>query len=375
MRKFLGSRTGLKLALVVLIVALVFAAILLNGLRFGGGSNQLNDAIEGGESAITAVGRGYESMMDFAKDEQDSSRELLSTAIASQEYADTKLNSARTSSDSYVSGMVDNYGLLLSSSHVISQGVSNLLAVGGDLDQTFRYYRQGAYEDAAQKASVCLQTLTPLSSQFQTADQSLDGINYQYIASGHRDRTGNAVAEYKGAMKIYRQYISLLETIRNGVNYSKQMSRIREMFQQLQHALSSQDLENARKLSEQIQEQLEFLKDPKFQEAVARASELDLGLLNGMMLDVAQDLKNQLKDTGGLDEFELCLRSLQKYMNAQDFLRQGNSKAAEDSIDEGLSLLSEGQGEATADLKNFYTALQIALNSMKMQIRGQPDQG
>jgi hypothetical protein len=93
------------------------------------------------------------------------------------------------------------------------------------------------------------------------------------------------------------------------------------------------------------------------------------------MLDVAQDLKNQLKDTGGLDEFELCLRSLQKYMNAQDFLRQGNSKAAEDSIDEGLSLLSEGQGEATADLKNFYTALQIALNSMKMQIRGQPDQG
>ncbi len=372
MRKFIGLRNGLKFTLLLGVLALVVTAVFLNIIHISGESNPLTEAIEGGESTLTAIGRSHESLTNFVKDEEELAEELLKAAETSQEYAKARLTSARHTDDDFVLNMAENYGILLDSSHVMTQGVDNLLAISDELEQTLNYYRQGAYEEAAEEASVCLQTLTPLVDQFELWNQSLDGVHYQYIASGHRDRVKHAFVEYRDEMNIYLEYILLLESITEGVDHLKEMDSINELFDQLQHALANEDYENAQSILDKISEQLQqLLKDPQYQDAASTASELDPSLLDGDAFNTAQDVKNQLKDSEGIQAFENYLESLREYMEALSSLEQGDTEAAEEAIAQGLSLLGEGENLADAQVQRFYTALRGAFNSLRMRIKGQ----
>ena len=375
MPKFIGLKTGLKFALFIGVLALVIAAVLLSNISITGGGNSLTEAIEGGESTLTAIGRSHESLTNFVRDEEELAGELLKAAQASQDYAKTKLTSARHTGDDFVINMAENYGILLNSSHVMTQGVDNLLAISDDLEKTLNYYKQGEYEKAAENASVCLQTLTPLVNRFEQRNQSLDGLNYHYLASGHRDRVKHALVQYREEMRIYLAYIFLLESIIEGVDYLETMGNINELFDQLQHALAKEDYEEAQRLLEEISELLQPLKDPQYQNAASTASELDPSLLDGDAFNIAQDVRSQLRDLEGIQGFENYLESLRRYMEALSSLEQGELEAAEEALDQGLSLLGQGENLADADVQRFYTALRGAFNSLRMRIRGQPDQG
>ena len=370
-------KTGLKFASIISVLALVIAAVFLNSLRISGGGIGLTEAIEGGESTLTAIGRSHESLTNFMKDREQLAEELLKAARTSQENAKARLTSASHADDDFVVNMAENYGILLDSSQVMAQGVDNLLTISDDLQKTLDYYRQGAYEEAAENASVCLQTLTPLVDEFELLNQSLDGVNYHYVASGHRNRAKQAIAQYRDEMRTYIEYILLLESIIKGVDYLKAMDSVNELFDQLQHALASKDYENAQRLREEISEQLQRLKDPQYQDAASTASELDPSLLDGNAFNTAQDVKNQLKDLEGIEGFENYLESVSRYMEALSYFEQGDLEAAEEAIGQGLSSLGQGEGLSDADVQRFYTALRDAFSSLsaRMQIRGQPDPG
>ncbi len=379
MHKFIGLKTGSRARAIILllgVVALVMAAVFLNNIRIGGESNPLTEAIEGGESSLAAIGRSHESLMNFMNDKEEPAVELLKAAKASQEYAETRLTSARRTADDFVLNMAENYGILLDSSHVMTQGVDNLLAISEELEKTLSYYRQGAYEEAAEEASVCLQTLYPLVDQFEPLDQSLDGVNYQYVVSGHRDRVKHAIVEYREETGIYLEYILLLESIKKGVDYLTAMDSINELFDQLQHALASKDYERAQGLLQEISEKLQLLVDPQYQEAATTASELDTSLLKGDAYNVGQDVKNQLKDLFGLQGFENYLNCVREYMEAASYFEQDDLKAAEEAIEKGLvSLERQGEGAVDSEVQKFYKGLRGAFNSLEMQVRGQPPQG
>ena len=381
MHKFIGLKTGLKIASFLAVLALVIVAVFLNNIRTGVGG-KLTEAVEGGESTLTAIGRSHESLTNFMKDKEQLAEELLKAAQTSQENAKARLTSARNTNKDFVVHMAENYGILLDSSHVMTQGVDNLLTISEDLRKTLNYYRQGAYEEASEKASVCLQTLIPLVDHFELWNQSLDGVNYHYVASGHRDRAKHAVIQYRDEMRIYREYILLLESIIEGDDYLKAMDTINELFDQLQHALANKDYETAQRLMEEIYEQLQLLKGPQYQNAASKASEIDPSLLDSDAFNTAQDVKNQLKDSEEIQGFENYLESLQRYIEALSYFDTGNREAAEEAIALGLSLL--GQGESglggnlgDSDIQKFYTGLRGAFNSLKMemQTRGQPDPG
>lgn len=159
MSTFIGLKTGLRTRAITLslgIVALVIAAVVLNNIRIGGESNPLTEAIEGGESSLEAIGRSHESLISFMKNGEESAGDLLKAAKASQEYARTMLTSATYTTDDFVLNMAENYEILLNSSHVMTQGIDNLLAISDELKKTLSYYRQEAYKEAAEEASVCL---------------------------------------------------------------------------------------------------------------------------------------------------------------------------------------------------------------------------
>ena len=377
MHKFIGLKTGLKFASFLGVLVLIIVAVFLSNLRISGERNPLTEAIEGGELSLAAIGRSHESLTHFVKGEEELAGELLKAARGSQEYAKTRLTSARRTDDEFVLNMAENYGILLDSSHVMTQGVDNLLAISDDLENTLNYYRQGAYEEAAEEASVCLQTLTPLADQFELRNQSLDSLNYRFVASGHRDRVSQRLVQYRDEMRIYLEYILLLESIMEGVDYLKEMDTINELFDQLQNALANKDYEIAQRLLEEISEQLQLLKDPQFQNAASTASKLDPNLLDGDAFNIAQDLENQLRDLEGIQGFENYLESVGRYMEALRALERGDLEAAEGAIDQGLSLLGEGENLSDAEVQRFYTALRGAFNSLRtqMQIKGQPDQG
>lgn len=379
MPKFVGLKTGLRtraIALSVGVVALIIAAVLLSNVRFSGESSPLTEAIEGGESSFAAIGRSHESLISFMKDGEESAEQLIKTAKESQQFAEAKLTSATRTNDKFVLNMAENYGILLNSSHVMTQGVDNLLAVSEELQTTLNYYRQGAYGEAAEKASACLQTLNPLVDQFELWNQSLDDVNYQYVAAGHQDQVRHSILEYKDETGIYLEYISLLESILKGVDYLKEMDDIRELYNQLQHALASKDYEHAQELLQEISEKLQPLKDPQHQEAANTASELDPNLLEGEAYNVAQDVKNQLKDLQRLEEFETYLNLVREYIQASSLLEEGDLEAAEEIINEGLGLLGkEGEGSGDPEIQRFYESLRTAFNSLKLRLKGQPEQG
>jgi len=176
-------------------------------------------------------------------------------------------------------------------------------------------------------------------------------------------------------MRIYLEYILLLESIIEGVDYLDAMDSINELFDQLQHALANEDYDTAQSLLDEISRQLERLREPQYQNAASTASEIDPSLLDGDAYNTAQDLRNQLRDLEGIQGFENYLESVERYMQALTSFEQGDLEAAEEAIVEGLSLLEQGENLADAEVQRYYTALRGALNSLRMQIKGQPDQG
>ncbi len=378
MPKFVRLKAGLRTRVIALslgVVALIIAAVLLSNIRFSGESNPLTEAIEGGESLLVAIGRSHESLISFMKGGEESAGELLKAAKESQQFAEAKLTSAERTNDKFVLKMTENYGILLNSSHVMTQGIDNLLAVSEELGNTLDFYRQGAYADAAEEASVCLQTLNPLVDEFELRNQSLDGVNYQYVAADHKYQVKNAIGEYQNGTGIYLGYVSLLESILKGADYLKEMDDISEQYDQLQHALASKDYEKAEELLQEISEKLQPLKEPQYQEAANEASELDPKSLEGDAYNVAQDVKNQLKDLQGLEQFETYLNLIREFMKASTLLEQGDIEAAEEAIDVGLGLLGEGEGTGDPEMQRYHESLRTAFNSLKMRIKGQPEQG
>ncbi len=377
MYKLKGLKTNLKLALFGVVLALVIVAVFLSNILITGGGNALTEAIEGGESTLTAIGRSHESITNFVQDKEELAGELLKAARASQDNARARLTSARHTEDDFVLNMVENYGILFDSSQVMTQGVDNLLAISDDLEKTLNHYRQGEYEEAAEEASVCLQTLTPLVDQFGMWNQSLEDLSYGYLASGHRNRVKQAIGQYRDELRIYDEYILLLESIINGVDYLKAMDSIDELFDQLQHALASEDYEYTQQLLEEILERLQLLRDQQYQNAASTASELDPSLLDGSAFNIAQDVRNRLKDLEGIQEFENYLEAVMEYIEALSLFEEGNLEATEEAINQGLLLLEQGGNLADIDVQRFHTALEEDFSSLsaRMQLKDQPEQG
>jgi len=358
-------------ASVVIVAVLLFSLFTINPVR-----NPLTDAIESGESTLKAVDRNHESMVKFATELAAEAEELLKTAQTSQEQAKVGLTYARHTDDEFVLNMVQNYGFLLESSQVMNQGVECLLAVNDDLQKALNYYSQRSYSLAADSASICLQSLEPLIGNFEVGNQSIERINYRYLASGHKDQVKYAVLEYKDAMSIYLQYIELLKTLQQGAAYMKKADEMNDLFNQLQNNLANNAYENAQQLLDDLSRQLEGLKSPDFQNAASLASQLNPSLLSGLAHNTAEDLKNQLKDLKGIDSFENYLKAVEKYREASMYLANGETTKAEETTNQALAMLaqSEGQPGQGSDTSRYSEALEFALNSLKMQIRGQPDQ-
>jgi hypothetical protein len=374
MRKFIGLKTGLKLILFFGVLALIITSVFLANIR-GEKGNSLTEAIEGGESVLTAIGRSHESLTNFVKDKEEMAADLLTHAKASQEYAEVRLTSSKNSKDTFLLNMIENYLMLLNSSHVMTQGVDNLLTVSDDAKETLNYYREGAYEEAAEKASICLQTLTPLVEQFEPWNHTLDGVDYSYLVSGQKDRVKNAIGQYKDEMRIYLAYINLLESIEKGIDYLNVMDNVNNLFGQLQHAIANQDYASVPELLQQISNQLQLLKGSNYQNAASAASKIDPSLLDGSAFNNAQDLKNLLRDLEGIQGFENYLESVAKYAEALNYVDQGDFEAAEEAIEQGTSLLGQGQKLSDLYVQKYYTALENAFNTLKMRIRGPQPEG
>jgi hypothetical protein len=258
----------------------------------------------------------------------------------------------------------------------MNQGVECLLTVNDNLQKALNYYSQRSYSLAADSASICLQSLEPLVGNFDAGNQSLERINYRYLASGQKDQVKYAVLEYKDAMSIYLQYIELLKTLKQGAAYMKKADEMNDLFNQMQNNLANNAYENAKQLLDELSRQLEGLKSPDFQNAASLASQLNPSLLSGLAHNTAEDLKNQLKDLKGIDSFENYLKAVEKYREASMYLANGETTKAEETTNQALAMLaqSEGQPGQGSDTSRYSEALEFALNSLKMQIRGQPDQ-
>jgi len=375
MQKIRGWKTVPKLLVVVSIAALVIAVIVLN-IRMGGGEhNALDEAVEGGEYALSAVGRSHESLMYFVQENQSQAQELLKAARTSIDNAKAELTSAGRTQDEYVLNMVENYKIISNASEVMAQGVHNLLAISDSLQNALNYYDQGEYEKAAEQASQGLGVLTPLLSELNKWNSSLNVLNYNSIASGHRDSVKHAVSQYRDEHEIYVQYTLLLKSLLEGKDYLEIREQIDEKLRQLQSAIANEDYKTAQRLLQEISELLKSLKDPKYKNATATASKLDPALLEGKAADASLDLKTRLKDMAGIQEFENYLKSLDKFVEASSYLSQGKLQAAEQAANEGLGMMEQGQAPSDPELQRLFTGLSGAFNSLLGQIRGQPPLG
>jgi len=377
MRKIPELKTPLKLSIALTLIALLIAVAFLSIHIGGGGQNVLNEAVEGGEYALKAVGRSYESLMHFVQENQTQAEELLKAARTSVDNAKAKLTSAGRTEDQYTLRMVENYKIISGASEVMAQGVDNLLTISDSLQNALDYYSQGEYEMASQQASQGLDVLTPLLTDLKEWNSSLDGLNYNSIASGHRDRVKHAVSQYRGEHEIYFQYILLLRSLLEGKDYLETRELIDEKLRQLQSAIANEDYETAQRLRQEISELLQTLKDPKYENATTTASKLNPELLEGNAFDVSLDLKTRLKNLKGIQEFENYLQSLEKFVEALSYLAQENPdpQAAEKSANEGIGILEQALELSDPELQKLYTGLGEAYNSLLMRIKGQPDLG
>jgi hypothetical protein len=187
-----------------------------------------------------------------------------------------------------------------------------------------------------------------------------------------------AVTEFQDAMTTYLQYVQLLKTIKEGTAYLQETNKTNDLLQKLQHALASNSNQDAQQLLDELSKELEKLKDPRFQSPASLASKLDPSSLDGAAQDAANDLKNQLKDAQDIQRFENYLNSVEKFNQASTYLANGQKDAAQQAADQALAMLAGEGGSAGAkadDIQRYSEALEFALNSLEMQIRGQPDQG
>lgn len=382
MSKIRGLRTNLLLLIPLIIAGLLIAAILLS-TPMGSSPTPLSLALEGGQYTLTSISRNNVSMTHFVEDREEEARDVLKAALTSLENARARLTAARNTEDDYVLRMVDNYQILTNASGVMSQGVENLLSINEDLKSALDHYWLGEYEQASQKASACLETLTPLVSEFEKWNQSLNDLNYRYIASGQREQTEQAVKQYRSAMETYLQYILLLRSLLEGANYLEMRQLIDECLRQLQSAIARGDYDAARERMRQISEILQSLRGQNYQNAAATASQLDPNALSDGASEAAQDLQTRLKTTEEIEELERYLESLQKYLEALGYLEQGDLQSAEQAASQGLAGLGQGAGQGSgvgpgqgdSELQNLYEGLTEAFTSLLMRIRGQPEQG
>jgi len=125
-----------------------------------------------------------------------------------------------------------------------------------------------------------------------------------------------------------------------------------------------------------VSKQLDSLEEQQLQNAASSASQLNPNMLSGLAHNTASDLKNQLKDATGLNNFRNYLAALGKYVDASKYLSEGNLTAAQDSANQAVQMLAQSQGQSGqgSDVSKYSQALEYALNSLQMQIKGQPDQ-
>jgi cellobiose-specific phosphotransferase system component IIA len=341
----------------------------------GSSENILSEAIEGGEGTLASVGRNYESLMQFMQNDEAETRQLLQAAQVALENAKAKLNSVESrTSDEYVLGMLENYQRVAQASDVMSQGVNNLLTINKNFTNTIYYYYQKNYTEAAEQASYCLQVLTPLLNDFATSNASLNDINVVFVPSGQRDQLRLRVGQYRNETEIYIQYVLLLRSILEGKAYLQMNSMLEESLKQLQSAIANNDYQTAQDLRQRISEMLQSLQDQSYQNAADIASQLDPSLLNGVASDVAQELRNRLRNLEGIEGFENYLQSMEKYLEALRRLKQGDKEGAEKLINEGLDLLQKGK-PSDHELQGLYEGLREAFNTLELRIKGQPPQG
>ena len=374
MKRITKLKTNLKILMILAVAVLFVAAIVLLSTQRSISEDKLSEAIEGGELTLTSVGRNYESLIMFVQNDEAQARQLLEGARATLENAVIKINSARHTSDEYVLGMLNNYQRMTQASSVMAQGVDNLLFVSENLTDAIYYYSQKNFDEASRQASYCLQILTPLLSDFETANTTLDDINIFYIPSGQQNRLTFGINQFRNETEIYNQYILLLQSLLEGKDYLQQNALLEEYLMQLQSAITNKDYQTAQGLIQRISEILQSLQGQEYQNAADTASHLNPNLLSGTTSAVAQELRNRLRDLKGIDAFENYLQSLEKYLEALRHFEQGETAEAEQLINVGLGILAQGQG-GDSELQGLYEGLREAFNTLQLRIKGQPDQG
>jgi len=373
MKSIRQLKTHSRILIVSVVGVLVVAAVFLS-TRLGSSRDALNEAVEGGELALTSVGRNYESFTQFVKNNASESKQLLDAAKAALESSNVKLNSAKHTDDEYVRNMVNNYKSVTQASDVMAHGVDNLLAVNENLTLAINYYSQKNYEKASEQAAGCLLVLVPLQSDFQTSGSALKGVTMQYIPSGQKNRLIHGVDQYQKEMTIYNQIVSFLQSIVEGKDYLQMNAQLEESMKELQSAVANKDYERAEWLLQRMSEILQELKDPRFQSAADLASQLNPSSLSGDASAVLEELKNRLRNEEGLDSFNNYLQSLQKYLEALELLDQGNPTDAEQAINEGLRLLGQGTSN-DPELEGLRQSLKNAYNTLQLRPKPPQDQG
>lgn len=373
MQKIMRLKLDLRLLVPLVTVALLVAAVFLT-TQIGSGENALSEGIEGGELTLTSVGRNYESLERFVEDDEKQAEQLLEAARTSLENAEAKLGSAGRTDDDYVLSMLDNYLTLYQASDVMAHGVENLLAISDSLEKTIDHYLRAEYESASTEASYCLQVLDPLQSDFETCNGNLDDLDYRFVPSGQRNRATQAVNQFKSEMAVYNQYVLLLRSLLEGPDYLEISDVIEELMKELLRAVNKGDYETAQNLLQEISNTLQSLKEPKYQNAADIASRLDPNLFNGTTFEAAQDIRTRLKTSENVDEFENYLKSLEKYVEALNYLEQEDLEEAERSVQEGMGILGQGH-DGDPELRGLYRGLREAYGSLSMHIKGQPEQG
>ncbi len=393
----LGDRkVALKVLVPILIAAVLIAAVLLS-TPMGSTPSPLSLAIEGGQYTLTSIDRNDESMTYFVREMEEESLEVRKAAASALENGQARLTAAGDTDDEYTLRLVENYGILAQASGVMGKGVDNLQLISDDLQSALDYYSRGQYQEASDKAAVCLETLTPLVSDLEKWNQTLNDLDPLYIASGHRERTEFAVEKYRQAMETYMQYIQLLRSLQQGADYLRMSQMLDEYMRQLQSAIARGDYAAAQQLLQQIRGILQSLRGQNYQNAAATASQLDPNALSGQAAQTALDLRNRLMSSQEIEDLEAYLESLQDYLEASNYLQQAEQAAAqgqsdlaqsyldmaEQAANQGLAGLGQGSGQGTgvgpgqgnSQIQDLYAGLTEAFNSLLMRIRGQPDQG
>lgn len=361
-----------KILIVVAIGTLVVAFFL--STRIGGKQDALSEAVEAGELTLTSMGRSHESLTQFLQENEAQAMELLEAARVALENAMAKLNSAAPTNDEYVLGMIDNYQKTAQASDVMARGIDNLLVVSENLTNALNYYSQKNYAKASEQALNCLHILTPLLSEFETSNATLKEINVLFVPSGQRDRLTLRVGQYRNEMETYSQYVRLLESLLRGKEYLERNDELEEKLRELQNAVANKYYEKAETLRQEISKILQSLRDPKYQTAVDSVSKLDPNLLGGTASEVAQELRDKLRDLEAIGSFENYLQSLEKYLEALRHFELGELPEAEQAANEALGILGQGQG-GDPELQGLVEGLREALNSLQLHIKGRPPPG